>query len=160
MNRVISLTAALMVLVAAFAVVGQSQAEAGLFSRSNKCCKPAKKCRTPRRSTNECCEPACAPASCCAKPPLLVVARLLLPLPPVAVARFSLVAVAKLNWPAAIAAARAVANYARLATTAASRLVVAKPKVATAVAHRFRVAAPLFRAAARAVADRSSKVPS
>ncbi|NOY30654.1 MAG: hypothetical protein GXP28_10940 [Planctomycetes bacterium] len=66
MNRVITWTAALMMLVAAFAVVGQSQAEAGLFNR-NKCCKPAKKCRTPRRSKNECCQPApcCEAAPAC-----------------------------------------------------------------------------------------------
>jgi len=56
-----------MVLVAGFAVVGQSQAEAGLFNR-DKCCKPAKKCRTPRRSRDECCEPVSScqePVSCC-----------------------------------------------------------------------------------------------
>ncbi len=71
MNRVISLTAALMVLVAGFAVLDQSQAEArGLFNR-DKCCKPAKKCRTPRRSRDECCEPAacCEPIACCQPAP-------------------------------------------------------------------------------------------
>jgi len=64
MTRVLTLAAALMVLVAGFAVVAPSQAEAGLFNR-DKCCKPAKKSRTPRRSKNECCEPA---PTCCEAP--------------------------------------------------------------------------------------------
>ena len=71
MNRVITWTAALTVLIAGFAVVGQSQAEAGLLHR-NKCCKTAKKCRTPRRSRKKCCKVSCcqpAPACCaCAAP--------------------------------------------------------------------------------------------
>ncbi len=69
MNRVMTWTAALTVLVAGFAVVGQSQAEAGLFNR-NKCSKQAKKCRTPRRSRNKCSQTAsCAPQSACAPAP-------------------------------------------------------------------------------------------
>ncbi len=68
MNRVLTLTAAFMVLVAGFCVVGQSEAEAGLFDR-NKCCK-TKKCRTPRRSRAKCCKPACCePQPCCEAAP-------------------------------------------------------------------------------------------
>ena len=70
MSRIITLAAALMVLVAGFAVVAPSQAEAG-FRHRNKCCKPAKKCRTPRRLKKDCCEPACCEApepTCCEAP--------------------------------------------------------------------------------------------
>lgn len=64
MKRVMTWTIALIVVIAGFAVMGDSQASAGLFDR-NKCCKPAKCKKVRKCRKSKCCKPvACSPAPC------------------------------------------------------------------------------------------------
>lgn len=70
MNRILTLTTAVMVVLAGFSVMSENQAEAGLFNR-NKCCKKTRnKCCKPARRARKCCKTACCePKPCCEAAP-------------------------------------------------------------------------------------------
>ena len=70
MKRVITWATAVMVVAAAFAFMGESEATAGLFNR-NKCKKSRSKCCQPVSCCEQTCQPACCcePAPCCQPAP-------------------------------------------------------------------------------------------